>query len=701
MLKSSLMTNSPIAYAKIHWNDVGTPISENFDDIYFSNDNGLNESRYVFLKQNQLPERWETSNQTRFVIAETGFGTGLNFLTTWQAFLQFSAENPQAQTTQLHFISFEKFPVHFDDLKKAHQAWPELSELAEQLRQIYPLAIKGCHRCLFAQGKITLDLWFGDVKDNLPQVWSSDNGIVDCWYLDGFAPSKNPDMWHPIVFNEMARLAKSQCSLATFTAAGFVRRGLIDAGFLMKKVPGFAHKREMLIGELVTKTKPQKQTNSFQTIASTANNDIAIIGGGIASASLALALVQRGKKVTLYCAHNSLGQGASGNRQGAIYPLLNNKDSAVNAFFTPAFLFARQFIDDIAQNYSFDHDWCGVTLLAYNEKNRRKQEKMLACDLPSQFIHSLSKEHINKLNQLDIDLAGIYFPQGGWLCPEQLTQAIITKAKETNLLRCHFNHEITSFSHKNNQWQLQSTKGITHHASLVIANGHQFDQFAQSASIPIYPVRGQVSHINTTTNLKKLKTVLCYDGYLTPHNPKNNTHCIGASYNRNETSLDFRSQDQIENKQKLINCIEKKWPDDADTNNNEGRVAVRCASRDHLPFVGNLYPLETPENKRSTWLQPKENPEQAVNYPNLYCLLALGSRGLTSAPLLGELLASQICADPLPLPIDVLNSLHPDRMRLKRWIKENKQNRKTVALSNEKSKTNPSLPDDSMYLQET
>jgi len=241
---------SPIQSANLGFNEEGTPVSREFDDVYFSNDNGLEETRYVFLGGNRLSERFLTHERSLFVVGESGFGTGLNFLTLWQAFEEFCKNQPQATLKRLHFISFEKFPLTAQDLHAAHAHWPELADFAQQLQQQWPLPIAGCHRILLAGGRVTLDLWFGDINELIPQLDDSLNNQVDAWFLDGFAPSKNPDMWTPQLFNAMAKLARPGSTLATFTCAGFVRRGLIDAGFRMTKTKGFGRKREMLVGDM-------------------------------------------------------------------------------------------------------------------------------------------------------------------------------------------------------------------------------------------------------------------------------------------------------------------------------------------------------------------------------------------------------------------------------------------------------------------
>lgn len=271
--------SSSIKQAVIHWDKKGAPVSDYFDDIYFSSQNGYEETRYVFLTQNDLPARFENHPASHFVIAETGFGTGLNFLATWQVFEQFLKAHPNACLQHLHFISFEKHPLTLFDLKKALTTWPELALFSSDLCENYPSPESGRHCLFFAKGKIRLDLWFGDINQTIKQYYKnelyekeldkseqhkSEQGLIDCWYLDGFTPSKNPSMWTQTLFDYMAMLAKKNCQLATFTAAGFVRRGLKTAGFSIEKVPGFSHKKEMLRGILKEKTSSKLTSSSSE-----------------------------------------------------------------------------------------------------------------------------------------------------------------------------------------------------------------------------------------------------------------------------------------------------------------------------------------------------------------------------------------------------------------------------------------------------
>jgi len=209
--------------------------SQEFDDVYFSAEDGLAETRHVFLDGNGLPGAF--AGHDVFVVGETGFGTGLNFLAVWDLFLK---AGRAGQT--LHFISVEKFPLSKVQIDEAMAHWPELDGLRSQLVDVYPDAPGGVFEYNFEN--VTLTLYFGDVVDG----FAACNICVDAWFLDGFRPSSNPEMWSDAVFAQVARLSREGASFATFTSAGFVRRGLSAVGFDVSKVPGFGRKRGMSVG---------------------------------------------------------------------------------------------------------------------------------------------------------------------------------------------------------------------------------------------------------------------------------------------------------------------------------------------------------------------------------------------------------------------------------------------------------------------
>ncbi len=661
------MKHNAIQSANLEFNSEGTPVSRDFDDVYFSNDNGLEETRYVFLGGNQLEERFPNHPRPLFVVAESGFGTGLNFLTLWQAFDAFCRQYPDATLQRLHFVSFEKFPLKADDLRLAHQHWPELAPWAEQLQAQWPLPLAGCHRLLLDGGRVTLDLWFGDINELTDKLDDSVNQQVDAWFLDGFAPAKNPDMWTPTLFAAMARTARPGGTLATFTSAGFVRRGLQEAGFTMHKTKGFGRKRDMLIGEMAIAQPNEQRTPWFARTASQ-KRDVAIIGGGIASALLSLALLRRGWAVTLYCADEAPAQGASGNRQGALYPLLSAHDAALAQFFPAAFLYARRFYD--ALPVAFDHQWCGVTQLGFDEKSAEKIANMLAMDLPVEVAHAVTADEVHISAGLTTDCGGIQYPSGGWLCPAQLTAGAFELACQQGL-QVHWGKTLTALARDVDSWQLSFADGQTAASpAVVLATGHNINQLAQTEALPVYAVGGQVSHIPTTEHLANLRQVLCYDGYLTPHNPHNQQHCIGASYHRGQRDMTFNEEDQRHNRQRLIDCFpQQRWAQEVDVSANEARCGVRCATRDHLPMVGNVPDYAATLAEYATL---NENPQAAASapyYQDLFMLGGLGSRGLCTAPLTAEVLAAQMSDEPLPLDAQTLAALNPNRLWVRKLLK--------------------------------
>lgn len=660
------MSQTSLHHARLDWNEAGTPVSSDFGDVYFSNDNGLSETRYVFLQQNQLPARFSHHDGDTFVIGETGFGTGLNFLATMKAFLEQTSQSGNA--LRLHFISFEKYPLTRDDLRKALDAWPELAHFSQDLVKQWPLPVSGCHRLHFASGRICLDLWFGDIKDMLPQVPHQADGLVDAWYLDGFSPAKNPEMWTQDLFDGLARLARPSATLSTFTCAGFVRRGLIAAGFAMKKVKGHGSKREMLAGERIDK-QPQQTIAPWYARPAGREGDVLMIGGGIASAMTALSLVERGRKVTILCEDGEPACGASGNRQGALYPLLNGEHDALSRFYSLAFGNARNRLLALAERHPIAFDLCGVTQLGYDDKSAAKLAKMSQGPFPPELMHPLSAAQCEAVCGLPSGHAGVRYPLGGWLCPADLTRAAIKEAQTSGLLQVEYGARVVSVSEQSDGWQVMGHDGRHWQApNLVVAAGHQLPTLLPFAELPLYPVRGQVSHIPTSPALGQLKTVLCYDGYLTPaHNAH---HCIGASYGRNQTSLEFRTDEQVQNRTRLQACLPgQPWPDEIDVGGNEARVGVRCASRDHLPVVGPVTRLQGLADHYAGLHGDRQDASPLPLYPGLYVLGALGSRGLCSAPLCGELLASEICGDPLPLAADLLEALHPARYWVRKLLK--------------------------------
>lgn len=661
-----------IQHAKIHFNQENTPVSDKFDDVYFSNQDGLAETHYVFLEGNQLWERWVNYQEAHFVIAETGFGTGLNFFAVTTLFREFRQKHPDSPLKRLYFTSFEKYPLPLDALEQAHLAYPQFSHLAQHLQQNWLNPIQGCYRFHFDE--TTLDLWFGDVAENLPQLGDYMNSKIDAWFLDGFAPSKNPDMWNEQLYQQMFRFTKPQGTFATFTAASAVRKGLENAGFNITKRKGFGKKRECLSGQKTYEKLTALSAPWFHSqLANLNKQDIAIIGGGIASLCTAISLIKRGAKITIYCEDEQTALNASGNKQGAFYPQLSDDNERNIRFYIHAFAYGHQFLQwAIQQQIEFEHEFCGVALCAYNEKTESKLNKITELNLPSDLYQSLNQTELSEKVGLPLPFSGAFIPQGAWIAPRQLVQHTFAFLEKQGV-QIKTSQKATALSQTENGWQITTAENETFcHEVVILANGHKLTEFEQTQKLPLYPVRGQVSQIPTSENLLKLKTVLCYDGYLTPADQAKVSHCIGASHVRDNATREFSLTEQQENQQKIQQNIPEEWTKEVDTSGNLARVGVRCSVRDLTPMMGAVphFSAQQTQYQNLFNLRRRKQPiEQAENYPNFYLIGALGSRGLTSAPFLGETLASLIYGEPLPMSEDLIHNLMPNRSWVRRWLK--------------------------------
>lgn len=661
-----------VQYADIHFNEENTPISNQFDDVYFSNQDGLAETDYVFLQGNQLWERWLTYENAHFVIAETGFGTGLNFFAVTTLFRQFRRQFQHSPLKRLYFISFEKYPLNPTALQQAHSVYPQFAELCGQLQDYWQSPIKGCQRIHFDE--TTLDLWFGDVAENLPQLGDYMNERIDAWFLDGFAPSKNPDMWNENLYQQMYRFTKPMGTFATFTSASAVRKGLEFVGVEVTKRKGFGKKRECLSGQK-TQPKPTALLSPWYLpqAANMKKQDIAIIGGGIASLCTAISLLQRGANITLYCEDEQPALNASGNKQGAFYPQLSDDNPLTIHFYLHAFSYGKQLLDwAIKQGIEFEHEFCGVALCAYNDKSATKLEKISQLGLPNEIFEMLDTQALSEKVGLPLSCGGGFISQGAWLAPRQFVQNTFALLKKCGV-KIKTSQKITALSPTQFGWQLHySKKDSIEHEVVILANGYKITDFAQTEKLPLYPIRGQVSQIPTSENLLKLKSVLCYDGYLTPADQAKSSHCIGASHLRDNTDRTFSEQEQRENQQKLQQNIVQSWTQEVDTSGNLARIGIRCSVRDLAPMVGNVPNFVQQSEDYQNLFNLRRRKQQipsAVNFPNLFLCAALGSRGLTSAPLLGETLASLIYGEPLPLGENILQNLSANRAWVRKWLK--------------------------------
>ncbi|MFW2374655.1 MAG: bifunctional tRNA (5-methylaminomethyl-2-thiouridine)(34)-methyltransferase MnmD/FAD-dependent 5-carboxymethylaminomethyl-2-thiouridine(34) oxidoreductase MnmC [Gammaproteobacteria bacterium] len=635
--------------ADIHWEN-GEPVSRQFDDVYFSRSEGLAESEYVFLRQNQLPDLWQDKDD--FVIAETGFGTGLNFLLTVKSWLHTASTH-----SRLFYYSAEKYPLSQSDLQQALKAFPELSELIPEFIIAYPPALPGFHQRSLFDDRVKLCLMYGEADQQLAQM----NARVDVWYLDGFAPAKNPDMWTPQLFQQMARLSHSATRFSSFTAAGFVRRALQGFGCEVERVKGFGQKREMLRGQF---TKPQtgpSQHPWFELPEPVFNRKrVAVIGAGIAGVTTACALAQRGWQVELIDQHDAVAQEASGNPLGVVMPRISLEDSAEAEFYAAAYCSATAFLNRLKQQDEQLQWYPGGVLQLPSSARIKKQ--MVALDVPEDYAQRVNAVQASELAGIDLQHEALYFPKAGWLNPGQLCDRLLEKYGQN--IHWHKSREVRDIQYADGRWQTRdpSKAIISDTDALVLCQAHSMQQFEQAGWLSIQPVRGQISYVPVNPASAGLKTAVCYEGYLLP--AVDQQHVLGASFKPGQTSTELLETEHQENIQSL-----KQWlPDLFETPQVlQGRAAIRVASPDRMPIVGALADMDFCLSHYSDLQKGKPATQypHAQYLPGLYVNTAHGARGLTSSFLSAEIIAAQLNKEPLPVSNRVAYALNPSRFMIR------------------------------------
>lgn len=620
----------PITPGEIAFAENGIPASPAYGDIYHSADGGLAQARNVFLQGCALPQTWQDAN--RFVILETGFGLGLNFLATWQAW-----RKQPGRCARLHFISVEKHPLSQNTLARCHAAWPELAPLAAQLREQWPLPVAGYHRLSFDEGGVQLTLIFDDAETALKQLEAK----VDALYLDGFSPAKNPDIWSPALLAQLPHLASPGARLATWCVAGRVRQALQAAGFEVERKPGFGHKKERLQARFAQSSARSPRPAPGKTAA--------IVGAGIAGSSLAHALCQRGFQVTLIERHPAPAMGASGNPAGVVRPQLALDDSLNGRLSRQAFLHTVKHISTLPPSPSPLHAFHGVLQLARDEENAAHMQAMLAAHrYPAEFARWVSQEEAGELAGVALAAAGLYFPHGGWMSGPRVCAALLAHCG-TSLTR-RFAHAATRLERTADGWRVWSEdRLLAETANVILAGAHEAAAFA---NLPLTPVRGQITALPDGC-LAGLKIPVTREGYVLPsaHGIGN----LGASFGFDDDPLP-RAADQAANLARLSRLLQ--LPPALEVSSLDARVSFRAATPDRLPFAGAIAQADA-------GLRPETPLAGVRRQPGLHALTGLGARGLVWAPFLAEALAARLDHEPWQLPRDLWQAVDPARFLLR------------------------------------
>ncbi|KUM41485.1 bifunctional tRNA (5-methylaminomethyl-2-thiouridine)(34)-methyltransferase MnmD/FAD-dependent 5-carboxymethylaminomethyl-2-thiouridine(34) oxidoreductase MnmC [Pseudomonas sp. EpS/L25] len=638
-------------HAQLDWDASGQPLSRAYGDVYFSRASGLEETRHVFLQQNRLPERFAAlAAGDVFTVGETGFGTGLNFLCAWQLF-----EATAPRDARLHFVSVERFPLTAADLAQALTLWPQLAPYSAALQRQYRAIHPGFQRLILAEGRVTLTLLVGDVLERLPEL----DAQVDAWFLDGFAPAKNPEMWTPALFAELARLSRPGATLATFTCAGFVRRGLNEAGFAMRKVPGFGHKREMLAGGLERPVTTHAAPWYARPPRPQGPRTAVVIGAGLAGCATAASLARRGWQVQVVERHAAPAQEASGNPQGVLYLKLSAHETPLSRLILDGFGLTLRELQALPTGMAWSP--CGVLQLALSDKDATRQAQ-LAAHFPADLLHPLDRDAASSHAGIGLTAGGLLFPEGGWvhppaLCAHWLAQPNIELVTDT---------AVVGLQQTAAGWRVMTTDATFTADVVVVASAAQARSLLPE--LPLKAIRGQLSTLPATPRSQELATVVCGEGYLAP--ARHGEHCLGASFvfDRDDTEP---SQAEHASNLQLLAELSPELAAERRAETLEGRVAFRCTSPDYLPLVGPVVDEALFADRYQVLERDaRQVPDRPAPWrPGLYVNLAHGSRGLVTTPLAAELLAAWLEDEPLPVPRRVAEACHPNRFSLRRLIR--------------------------------
>jgi tRNA 5-methylaminomethyl-2-thiouridine biosynthesis bifunctional protein len=639
------------------WRD-GHPFSDRYGDAYATGDGAMPQAKHVFLGGNRLPQHWQGCGQ--FVVLEVGFGLGINFLATWQAW----RDDPQ-RCAALHVVAIELHPVTAADLRAVVP--PELATLGAALAAQWPLPLSGLHRLSFEDGAVTLTLALGDAAHLLPQLALG----ADAIYLDGFAPRRNPAPWQAATLKTLARIARPGATAATWCVAAEVRAALTQAGFEVERVPGFGAKRQMLVAHFAPRWTVRRHPPAA---AYRGERSALVIGAGLAGAATAHALARRGWQVEVLERNAAPARATSALPAGLLHPQVTPDDSVLARLSRAGYLYTLQLLG--ALGLSAAARPMGVLQLAADDAEAGAMAR--ACDalaLPGAYARHVDAAVATDLAGVPMTRGGLWFERGCAIDAAQFTRALLAAGGER--IRVRTGVEVQKLTAVDGQWLVQwscdSDHGIAvrdsaeranvapssaRAAIVVLANGLDVPRLVPVPQAQLRPVRGRLSLL--AGSLSPLRCALAGDGYAVP-GIDGGAAAVGSTYELElPGSPGFDDDPQRAHEGNLARLRRLLGV--------AGEVAVqglfdgvRCVSADRLPLAGAM-PSAAQLDMAGAGPQLSDLPR----LPGLACLTALGSRGLTLAPLLAELIAAQLEGEPLPVERDLAAAVDPARFALQR-----------------------------------
>lgn len=635
--------------AKLAFDPSGTPFSEKFGDVYHSAQSGPDQARHVFLGGNDLPARW--AGKRSFTVVETGFGLGLNFMATWAAW----RADPR-RCERLHFVSVERHPFLEHDLGALHSGYREFRDQSAALRSIWPVPLAGTHRLHLDEGRVTLTLVFADVLDALRGARLG----ADAFYLDGFAPDRNPAMWSPEVMKALARLARPGATLATYTTARGVRDALANAGFAVERAAGFGRKREMLKGRYTP--RPTVRHRAPPGIEWPRRKAL-IVGAGLAGAAMAERLASRAWQVAVVERSGDAARGASGLFAGIVQPHLSIDDCILSRFTRAGFLYAQASRRQANDPAISTRPPCGVLQIADDASHEaRMADALAALAYPAAYAQGVSRETASERAGRPVSHGGWWLPAGDFARPRQIVAELLAAAQRSDpsAVRAFFDVEVAALRRVGEDWSAIDANGaeICSAPVVILANACDAVQGIDVAPRALQRISGQLSIFPCPDPAPRV--VVCGRGYVLPE--IDGRVVAGASYDSADALLhsdDVRHADNLRRADRLLPGIAAQVERSA----LRAEIGVRCIAPDRMPMVGALVDMDRARSMAASLTG--SHLEDLPRMPGLYCALAFASRGLSWTALAAECLASQIEGEPLPLESALVDAIDPGRFALK------------------------------------
>jgi len=608
----------------VQWLPDGTPYSPRFGDIYRSCSGA--QAQHVYLRGCGLPLAW--AHQAQWRVLETGFGLGLNFLSTWQAW-----RTDPARPRLLHMASVEAWPVQAQDLLRSVADDPELNPLAQQLVAQWRGLLPGFHRLSFEQGQVLLTLCVGPVQAMLRELAFE----ADAVYLDGFSPACNPDMWSPDTLKAVARCCQKGAHLASYTVATAVRQSLQQLGFVVEKHPGLPPKRDCLRARF----DPHWPLTRRRTAATAQAGNAIVVGAGIAGAAVAASLARRGWQVQVLDAATSPAQGASSLPAGLLAPQVSPDDNLLSRLSRRGLRMTQQ---EAQQRLRAGLDWAATGAL----EHRVDKGLGLPVDWPEAGLHgsTVADAAQHAACGLAPEHPALWHAQAAWIQPAKLVQAWLQQAG----VHWRGGMAVQRVQRSDGGWQVWGAQGepLAQADLLVIAAAHASARLWPPAQLPLQAVRGQVSWGWCEGDDAAALPPFPVHGHgsllpAVPDGPRQRW-LLGASFERDGSDTEGLARDHAQNWQRLARLLPaaaQHLQARFDRQAVHAWVGQRCAAPDRLPLVGPM-----PGN--GPWL-----------------CTAFGSRGLSWVVLAAELLAARLHGEPLPVERRLAQAL--DAARFSRY----------------------------------